>query len=81
MLATRALARLAGVFDSSATPYNLLAANALRALLTPKLAAMLSDSNSSEALLRNLTSNLESPEVNLQFNVCQVKAMPLFNEI
>ncbi|CAM6086907.1 unnamed protein product [Calypogeia fissa] len=63
MLATRALARLAGVFDSSLTPHNLLAVNALKALLTPKLAAMLSDSSSSEALLRNLTSNLESPEI------------------
>ncbi|KAG6548512.1 hypothetical protein Mapa_010000 [Marchantia paleacea] len=62
MLATRALARLGGFLDDS-TPYNLVAANALKALLTPKLGTMLGDSSPSEGLLRNLNSNLESPEI------------------
>ncbi|BBM97673.1 DnaJ homolog subfamily C member 13 [Marchantia polymorpha subsp. ruderalis] len=62
MLATRALARLGGFRDVS-TPSNLVAANALKALLTPKLGTMLGDSSPSEGLLRNLNSNLESPEI------------------
>ncbi|KAJ7528593.1 hypothetical protein O6H91_15G009400 [Diphasiastrum complanatum] len=63
MLAVRALARLAGLLDGVlSSPYNGTAAIALKALLTPKLAAMLSDKSPKE-LLRKLNSNIESPEI------------------
>ena len=45
------------------TPYNQAAADALRALLTPKLASMLKNKLAKD-LLFTLNSNLESPEVN-----------------
>ncbi|KAL2237290.1 UNVERIFIED_CONTAM: DnaJ subfamily C GRV2, partial [Sesamum indicum] len=44
----------------SQTPYNQAAADALRALLTPKLASMLKNKLAKE--LFTLNSNLESPE-------------------
>ncbi|KAG0618514.1 hypothetical protein M758_4G070400 [Ceratodon purpureus] len=63
MLAVRALARLAGLLeDDLYTPPNEVAAKALREMLTPKLAAMLSN-ESPRDLLRNLNSNVESPQV------------------
>ena len=63
MLAVRALARLAGLLDNDLyTPDNDVAAKALREMLTPKLAAMLSH-ESPRDLLRNLNSNVESPQV------------------
>lgn len=61
--ASQALSRLSGLCsDEASTPYNHLAANALRALLTPKLANMLKNQLPKDLLL-NLTTNLESPEV------------------
>lgn len=58
-----ALARLSGLgADENQTPYNMVAADALRALLTPKLASMLKD-QSPKDLLFKLNSNLETPEV------------------
>lgn len=64
ILASQALSRLGGlVMDDNATPYNQAASNALKALLTPKLASMLKDQLAKE-LLSKLNSNLESPEVN-----------------
>ncbi|PIN24334.1 Endocytosis protein RME-8, contains DnaJ domain [Handroanthus impetiginosus] len=61
--ASRALSRLSGLGDSETpTPYNQAAADALRALLTPKLASMLKD-KSPKDLLSTLNSNLESPEI------------------
>lgn len=63
MLAVRALARLAGLLDDDLyTPHNEIAAKALREMLTPKIAAMLSN-ESPRDLLRNLNSNVESPQV------------------
>eukprot|EP00898_Chlorokybus_atmophyticus_P007654 jgi/Chlat1/7890/Chrsp66S00581 len=63
MLAARALGRLAGALQGElTTPVNRTAADALRALLTPSLAAMLSNKSPRE-LLRSLTSNLETPPV------------------
>lgn len=71
MLAVRALARLSGLLDDDlATPYNESAASSLHALLTPKLSNMLRDESTRE-LLRNLNSNLESPQVLTQL-VCNV---------
>ncbi|KAH9315592.1 hypothetical protein KI387_024219, partial [Taxus chinensis] len=62
-LAAQALARLAGFCgDEPITPYNPTAANSLKALMTPKLADMLTE-NLSKELLSNLNSNLESPEI------------------
>lgn len=64
VLATQALSKLCGVCeDGVSIPYNQLAASALRALLTPKLANMLK-SRASKDLLSNLNANLETPEVN-----------------
>lgn len=61
--AFQALSRISGWGrDESSTPYNQAAADALRALLTPKLASMLRDSLPKE-LLSKLNTNLESPEV------------------
>lgn len=63
--ASYALSRLSGLGSSkNPTPYNQAAADALRALLTPKLGSMLKDKLSKD-LLSTLNSNLESPEVNL----------------
>ena len=63
MLAVRATARLAGPLeDDLHTPPNEVAAEALREMLTPKLAAMLSN-ESPRDLLRNLNSNVQSPQV------------------
>ncbi|CAL9076451.1 unnamed protein product [Musa textilis] len=63
VLATQALSKLCGVCeDGVSTPYNHLAASALRALLTPKLANMLK-SRVSKDLLSNLNANLETPEI------------------
>jgi hypothetical protein len=61
--ATYALSRLCG-FDSEgiSSQSNQAAYNALKALLTPKLADMLRNHPPKE-LLSNLNSNLESPEV------------------
>ncbi|XP_052199960.1 dnaJ homolog subfamily C GRV2 [Diospyros lotus] len=61
--ASQALSRLSGLgTDENSTPYNGTAANALRALLTPKLASMLKEPLPKE-LLSKLNANLESPEI------------------
>ncbi|KAI4335805.1 hypothetical protein L6164_014414 [Bauhinia variegata] len=58
-----ALSRLSGLCsDETSIPYNQAAANALRALLTPKLSSMLKD-QSPKDLLSILNTNLESPEI------------------
>ncbi|XP_015898180.3 dnaJ homolog subfamily C GRV2 isoform X2 [Ziziphus jujuba] len=61
--ASQALSRLSGLCsDGSSTPFNQAAADALRALLTPKLASMLKDQVPKD-LLSRLNTNLESPEI------------------
>ncbi|KAL6642638.1 hypothetical protein ACP70R_020819 [Stipagrostis hirtigluma subsp. patula] len=61
--ATQALSRLCGLSsDGISSPSNQPAYNALKALLTPKLADMLRNHPPKE-LLSNLNSNLESPEI------------------
>ncbi|MQM03981.1 hypothetical protein Taro_036766 [Colocasia esculenta] len=61
--ASQALSRISGLCgDGVSTPYNQTAANALRALLTPKLANMLKNQLSRD-LLTNLNTNLETPEI------------------
>ncbi|XP_038711380.1 dnaJ homolog subfamily C GRV2 isoform X1 [Tripterygium wilfordii] len=61
--ASLALSRLSGLCaDESSTPCNAPAADALKALLTPKLATMLKDQVPKD-LLSKLNSNLESPEI------------------
>ncbi|XP_078182422.1 DNAJ heat shock N-terminal domain-containing protein [Carex rostrata] len=63
ILATQALSRLCGPSEEEdLTPYNQAAHDALTALLTPKLAAMLKKQTSKD-LLANLNANLESPEI------------------
>uniref|UniRef100_A0A175YL21 J domain-containing protein n=1 Tax=Daucus carota subsp. sativus TaxID=79200 RepID=A0A175YL21_DAUCS len=63
MRASQAFSRLSGMaVDDSPTPYNQDAADALKALLTPKLASMLKDLSPKE-LLSKLNSNLETPEI------------------
>ncbi|PKI66691.1 dnaJ homolog subfamily C GRV2 isoform X1 [Punica granatum] len=59
--AAQALSRLSGLCTDS-TPYNQDAAEALRALLTPKLASLLKDYIPKD-LLSRLNTNLESPEI------------------
>ncbi|KAJ3681674.1 hypothetical protein LUZ60_014247 [Juncus effusus] len=62
-LATQALSRLSGLSDEEIeTPYNKSADEALKALLTPKLAHMLK-TRPAKDLLVNLNTNLESPEI------------------
>lgn len=64
--ASNALSRLSGLGSSdSPAPYNEAAADALKSLLTPKLASMLKD-KSPKDLLSVLNSNLESSEVSAQ---------------
>ncbi|KAK8707084.1 hypothetical protein V6N13_058150 [Hibiscus sabdariffa] len=61
--ASQALSRLSGLCcDGSSTPYNESVVNALRALLTPKLASMLRDQVPKD-LVSKLNTNLESPEI------------------
>ncbi|PON73364.1 Coatomer beta subunit [Parasponia andersonii] len=61
--ASQALSRLSGLSgDENSTPYNQAVVNALRALLTPKLASMLKDQVQKD-LLSRLNTNLESPEI------------------
>ena len=61
--ACQALSMISGLCgDEVSTPYNQLAANSLRALLTPKLANMLKRQPLKDLLLI-LNTNLESPEV------------------
>ncbi|KAF8400741.1 hypothetical protein HHK36_014041 [Tetracentron sinense] len=61
--AFHALSRLSGLCtDGVSTPYNQAAADALRALLTPKLANMLKHQLPTD-LLSSLNTNLESPEI------------------
>lgn len=61
--AAQALSRLCGFGGEGVQiPCNHIAVNALRVLLTPKLASMLKGPESKD-LLSNLNSNLESPEV------------------
>ncbi|KAF5482079.1 hypothetical protein F2P56_002674 [Juglans regia] len=61
--ASQALSRLSGsCTDENSTPYNQKAADALRALLTPKLASMLKGQVPRD-LLSRLNTNLESPEI------------------
>ncbi|KAG7023563.1 DnaJ-like subfamily C GRV2, partial [Cucurbita argyrosperma subsp. argyrosperma] len=61
--ASQALSRLSGMCsDESPTPYNQAAADALRALLTPKVASLLKDPEPKD-LLSKINSNLESPEI------------------
>jgi DnaJ family protein C protein 13 len=63
MLAARALAKLGGFMEGElSTPYNQEATAVLRGLLTPRVATQLKDRSPRE-LLRNLTSNLETPHV------------------
>ncbi|CAN1177736.1 DnaJ homolog subfamily C GRV2 [Linum perenne] len=61
--ASQALSRLSGLCsDEDLAPYNAAAVDALKALLTPKLASMLKD-HVPKDLLSTLNSNLESPEI------------------
>ncbi|XP_052134218.1 dnaJ homolog subfamily C GRV2 [Oryza glaberrima] len=60
--ATQALSRLCGLGGDGISPSNQSAFDALRALLTPKLADMLRNHPPKE-LLSNLNANLESPEI------------------
>nr|GEU86370.1 DnaJ homolog subfamily C GRV2 isoform X1 [Tanacetum cinerariifolium] len=60
--AAHALSRISGMAAESPTPYNQDAADALKALLTPKLASMLKDEQPKD-LLTKLNSNLELPEI------------------
>lgn len=61
--ASQALSMLSGLSSGEiSTPYNQAAADALRALLTPKLASMLKDKLPKD-LLSRLNTNLESPEI------------------
>ncbi|XP_076911276.1 dnaJ homolog subfamily C GRV2-like [Bidens hawaiensis] len=60
--AAHALSRISGVAHESPTPYNQDAADALKALLTPKLASMLKDESPKDLLIK-LNSNLELPEI------------------
>ncbi|KAL9678302.1 hypothetical protein QQ045_016145 [Rhodiola kirilowii] len=61
--ASQALSRLSGLCsDDIGTPYNEVAADSIRALLTPKLASLLKDQMPKD-LLSRLNSNLESPEI------------------
>ncbi|KAG6495013.1 hypothetical protein ZIOFF_042803 [Zingiber officinale] len=63
VLASQALSKLCGVSeDGVPTPCNDLAANALKGLLTPKLANMLKSQEPRDLLL-NLNANLETPEI------------------
>ena len=61
--AAHALSRISGMAAESPTPYNQDAADALKALLTPKLASMLKDEQPKDLLIK-LNSNFELPEVN-----------------
>lgn len=61
--ASQALSRLSGLCTDGITiPFNQVAAGALKALLTPKLASLLKDQLPKD-LLSKLNANLESPEV------------------
>ncbi|KAL8189648.1 hypothetical protein R6Q57_029214 [Mikania cordata] len=60
--AANALSKLSGMANESSTPYNQDAADALKALLTPKLASMLKDELPKDLLIK-LNSNLELPEI------------------
>ncbi|XP_065617956.1 dnaJ homolog subfamily C GRV2-like [Quercus suber] len=61
--ASQALSRLSGLCaGDNSTPYNDGAADALRALLTPKLSSMLKDQLPKD-LLSRLNANLETPEI------------------
>lgn len=60
--AANALSRISGMSVESPTPYNKEAADALKALLTPKLASMLKDELPKDLLIK-LNSNLELPEI------------------
>ncbi|EPS67180.1 hypothetical protein M569_07596, partial [Genlisea aurea] len=63
VLAARALSRLSGLCNSEdGIPYNASAVDALKALLTPKLASKLKDEQPLD-LLSTLNSNLETPEI------------------
>ncbi|KAI3711641.1 hypothetical protein L1987_70180 [Smallanthus sonchifolius] len=62
VLAARALSRICGITSESETPYNQDATDALKALLTPKLASMLKDELPNDLLIK-LNSNLELPEI------------------
>jgi hypothetical protein len=65
VLAVQALSHLRGSqAEENTTPYNDTASKSLKALLTPKLAAMF-DCESPIELLRNLNANLETPEVGI----------------
>lgn len=61
--AAQALSRISGMANENPTPYNQDAADALKALLTPKLASMLKEELPKDLLIK-LNSNLELPEVN-----------------
>ncbi|XP_022893353.1 dnaJ homolog subfamily C GRV2 isoform X1 [Olea europaea var. sylvestris] len=61
--ASHSLSRLSGLDTSdNPAPYNQVAADALRSLLTPKLASMLKDTLPKD-LLSKLNSSLETPEI------------------
>lgn len=60
--AAQALSRISGISIENPTPYNQDAADALKALLTPKLASMLKDELPRDLLIK-LNSNLELPEI------------------
>ncbi|KAL2500786.1 DnaJ-like protein subfamily C GRV2 [Forsythia ovata] len=60
---SHSLSRLSGLDTSeNPAPFNQVAADALRALLTPKLASMLKDTLPKD-LLSKLNANLETPEI------------------
>ncbi|XP_023749692.1 dnaJ homolog subfamily C GRV2 [Lactuca sativa] len=60
--AANALSRISGMAVESPTPYNKEAADALKSLLTPKLASMLKEELPKDLLIK-LNSNLELPEI------------------
>ncbi|GKD08837.1 hypothetical protein Tco_1188522 [Tanacetum coccineum] len=60
--ATYALSRISGMAAESPTPYNQDAADALKTLLTLKLASMLKDEQPKDLLIK-LNSNLELLEI------------------
>lgn len=73
--ASQALSRLSGLCSvENSTPYNQAVCDALRAMLTPKLASMLKDQVHKD-LLSRLNANLESPEVNA-FSYITLKWIP-----
>jgi len=79
--AIEALSRLCGLSSVEIScPSNKPAYNALKALLTPKLADMLRNHPPKE-LLSNLNSNLESPEVMGYISIVMPRILRFHNKI